>query len=263
MKYYKFFAEYLPDLKDSTSKQKVLCCFHEESDASLSIDLEKGLYFCHSCRKGGDIYKWYMHWHKCNFKEAKYEITGDARIPILSETEVEEAHSYLTSNKKLMEAISFKRGWSTNTIIKFQLGWIEREKRLQIPIRDEHDKLINIRKYDLFHNSKKNKFLGVRGHNSPYFFPIKNLIDPGNKIITLFAGEPDTILACQFNIIGGTFTGGEGSFNRELLPAFKDKLVYICYDKDLAGTRASKGIGKELMPYAEEVKIIDLPFGRG
>ena len=75
------------------------------------------------------------------------------------------------------------------------------------------------------------------------------------------AGEPDTILANQLGYNAGTFTAGEGSFNRNLLPMFKDKLVYICYDKDVAGIRALKNTGPELVKYAKEVKIIDLPFG--
>ena len=45
-----------------------------------------------------------------------------------------------------------------------------------------------------------------------------------------------------------------------MLPLFKDKLVYICYDKDLTGLRGLKNIGAELIKYAKEVRIIDLPF---
>ena len=75
------------------------------------------------------------------------------------------------------------------------------------------------------------------------------------------AGEPDTILACQLGFNAGTFTAGEGKFNRNLLPLFKNKLVYICYDKDVAGLRGTKAVGTELLNYAKEVKVIDLPFG--
>ena len=44
-------------------------------------------------------------------------------------------------------------------------------------------------------------------------------------------------------------------------PASEQTTVYICYDKDLAGMKALKQIGPELLKYAKEVKIIDLPFG--
>jgi len=84
MKHYEFFKKYLPDLKSDIAQQKVLCPFHSDTNASLSINLDKGVYFCHGCGKKGDIFKWYMEQHNCNFKEAKKEIIGDFRIPVLS-----------------------------------------------------------------------------------------------------------------------------------------------------------------------------------
>jgi hypothetical protein len=185
-------------------------------------------------------------------------ITGNY---VLSESEVEEAHNYLLKYKHLQNMLFSHRGWLLETILKFKLGWNDKEKRVQIPIYDENGQLKNIRKYLVLGKPTTNnpKFRGVRGHNENYFFPIDNLIK--EEFILLCAGEPDTILACQCGFNAGTFTSGEGSFNRNLLPYFKNKLVYICYDKDLAGFRALKQIGPELTKYAKEVKIIDLPFG--
>jgi DNA primase len=258
MKYYAFFLKYIPDLKD-IEQQKILCPFHDDAEPSLSVNLEKGYWKCFGCDKSGDIFTFYMLWHKCDFKTAKYAILGDVRTPVLSEGEVAEAHKTLLNMQRIITAIGFNRGWTLNTIIKFQLGWSRKEKRIFIPIRDEHGTLKNIRKYDMFHTSK-NKFIGIKGFNSPYFFPISNLINEKHKFITLFAGEPDTILACQLNMVAGTFTGGEGTFNRNLLPLFKDKVVYVCYDKDVKGYRGTKAIGAEVMKHAKEVKIINLPF---
>ena len=259
MKYLKFYSAYFSSLKD-VAQQKVPCPFHEDKDPSLSLNLENGLWKCWGCDKSGDIYKFYMFWHKCDFKTAKYAIVGDLRVPVLSESEVDEAHKNLINLERMLLAVAHHRGWLLTTIIKFKLGWSPKEKRIYIPIRDEHGALKNIRKYDLFH-STKNKFIGVKGHNSPYFFPISNLINKEYKFITLLGGEPDTILACQLGIIAGTFTGGEGTFNRDLFPLFRDNIVYICYDKDVKGYRGSKVIGAEIFPYAKEVKIINLPFG--
>ena len=258
MKYYKFFATYFSNLKD-ISQQKVICPFHEDAEPSLSINLEKGFWKCFGCDKTGDIYTFYMLWHKCDFKTAKYEILGDVRIPVLSEGEVNEAHNTLINTARLITAIGFHRGWILSTVIKFQLGWNPKEKRIYIPIRDEHGTLRNIRKYDMFHTTKS-KFTGVKGFNTPYFFPISNLVNKEHKFIILLGGEPDTILACQLGLIAGTFTGGEGNFNRNLLPLFTNKTVYICYDQDLHGYRGTKVIGAEISQYAKEVKIIDLPF---
>ena len=271
IKYYNFFSKYIPDieLKPNVAQQNIVCPFpgHDDQQASLSINLEKGLYYCHGCKIKGDIYSWVMKWEHCNFIEAKYKILGNAKISILSESEVVEAHNFLLKKKYLQNLLFQHRGWLLETIIKFKLGWNEKEKRVQIPIYDENGQLKNIRKYLVVGNAtKKNpKFRGVRGHNENYFYPIQNLITKDEKLskfIMLCAGEPDTILACQLGFNAGTFTAGEGAFNRDLLPLFKDKLLYICYDKDLAGVRALKTIAPEIIKYAKEVKIIDLPFGR-
>ena len=263
MKYYDFFSPYLADLKSSPAQQKVICPFHGDTDPSLSINLETGKFFCHGCDKKGDIYEWVMHWEHISFKEAKRKILGDARIDTLSEAEVAEAHKLLLDRPRLLEAVAHARGWILPILIKFQIGYNEVSKRIYIPIRDEHGKLKNIRKYDMFRKNKNNKFIGVKGHNTPYFFPMENLVNKENKFIMLMAGEPDTILACQNRMIAGTFTSGEGSYNRDLLPYFKDKLVYICYDIDVAGQRGIRTVGKALSKYASEIKEIDLPFERG
>jgi len=261
MKYYDFFAKHIPNLKSNMAQQNVLCIFHEDSEASLSVNLEKGLYHCHGCNEGGDIYKLIMKKEHCTFKEAKIKVLGTSKPSILSEAEVAEAHKYLLDKKYLQNLLFQHRGWLLKTILKYKLGWNEFEKRVQIPIYDDKKQLKNIRKYMVVGQvTKKNpKFRGVRGHNDNYFYPIENLMK--EEFIMLCAGEPDCILANQLGFNAGTFTAGEGSFNRNLLPLFKDKLVYICYDKDLAGLKALKNLGPELIKYAKDVRVIDLPFG--
>jgi len=246
MKYYDFFSKYIQNLKPDVTQQNVLCVFHDEDTPSLSINLENGVFYCHSCKKGGDIYSWVMTHEKCTFKEAKQRILGDSKASVLSMAEVDEAHNLLLKKQYLQDYLFTHRGWLLDTIIKFKLGWNEQEKRVQIPIFNDKGQLLNIRKYLVHgHVTEGNpKFRGVKGHNENYFFPIRNLLD--NPFILLCAGEPDTILACQCGFNSGTFTSGEGAFNRDLLPLFKEKLVYICYDKDIAGLRGLKNVGKEI-----------------
>ena len=257
--HYNWFSKYIPDLKN-VDQQNVLCIFHEEKTPSLSVNLKDGTFYCHSCKEGGDIYALVMKMDRCSFKEAKYKILGDARVTVLSESEVAEAHAVLLGKKYVQDLLFQHRGWLMKAIIKFKLGWNEKEQRVQIPIYDDKKVLQNIRKYLVVGKvTKQNpKFRGVKGHNENYFFPIENLTN--NKFIMLMAGEPDTILACQLGFNAGTFTAGEGAFNRNLLPLFKDKLVYICYDKDIAGLRGIQSIGPELAKYAKNIKVIDLPF---
>jgi hypothetical protein len=266
MKYYTHFAKYIPDLKENLEQQMVSCIFHEETTNSLSVNLEKGLYNCFGCQKSGDIFSLVMEKENCSFKQARNKIVGDSQATILSIAEVNEAHNYLVSKEHLINQCGTHRLWTLPTIIKFKIGY--NNGRFYIPIFDEKGQLKNIRKYLMVGEAtKKNpKFLGVPGHNSSYFFPISNLITKDeflSKFILICAGEPDTILACQFGFNAGTFTSGEGSFNRNLLPYFKNKIVYMCYDRDHTGQLSLRNVGYELAKYAKEVRNVRLPFGDG
>ncbi len=259
MRYHSLFSKYIPDLKD-VQQQNVVCIFHGDNDPSLSINLDKGIFYCHGCGEKGDIYQLVMKQEGCDFKTAKQKILGTTRTSVLSEAEVIECHNKLLKKKYLQNMLFNERGWILDTIIKFKLGWNDREKRVQIPIYNQNKELVNIRKYLVLGKPtrKNQKFIGVRGHNDNYFFPIENLLK--HEFIMLCAGEPDTILACQLGKNAGTFTAGEGKFNANLLPLFKDKLVYICYDKDVAGYKGLNNMAPAVSKYAKEVRIIDLPF---
>jgi hypothetical protein len=52
--------------------QRVLvrCPFHDDASPSLSLDPEKGLWYCHPCGQGGDGISLYMEVRKVSFREA-------------------------------------------------------------------------------------------------------------------------------------------------------------------------------------------------
>lgn len=252
MKYYSFYKKYFPSLEQKI-QQNVNCIFHEDNTPSLSINIEQGLWYCHTCNTGGDIFSFYMKYHKCNFFTAKKEITGDIKTPILSQSEVDEAHEILVKSDNLQKLIFLKRGWTLETIKKYKLGWSN--KRISIPIYTEDNELCNIRKYDFLHE-QKNKFISVKAHGQVILFPIEAL---NYDKIVIFSGEPDTIFARQYGINGITFTGGEGTFKKELLPKFKDKIIYIAYDVDKIGKKSAKALAHSLTDIGKEVYIINYP----
>lgn len=48
-----------------------LCLFHDDKHPSMSVSVDKGLYFCHSCGAAGDVYTLIMEKEKVDFKEAR------------------------------------------------------------------------------------------------------------------------------------------------------------------------------------------------
>jgi hypothetical protein len=194
-----------------------------------------------------------MKQHSCSFTVAKNAICGNDKTPVLTETEVDIAHSNLLKSDTLQKLLFIKRALTIETIKQYKLGWYD--ERVSIPIYDVGGVLVNIRKYDILHKSK-DKFKGVQGYNTIRLFPINNLQYDN---IIIFAGEPDTLLALQLGFPAITFTGGEGSFTEGLLTHFKDKIVYICYDVDQKGKMSARLLSEKVMNYAKETYVINLP----
>ncbi len=255
MQWFSFYEKYFNKLERRT-KQNVKCIFHDDKEPSLSIDLETGLFYCHACKIGGDVFSFYMKHHQCSFSKAKQEILGNSKAPYLTETEVMVAHNHLLSSESLQQLLLIKRGWNLEIIKKYKLGW--KDERVFIPIYQENI-LLNIRKYDILHKTK-HKFIGVEGHNNIYVWPETSI---QYEWIAIFAGEPDTILANQLGIPGVTFTSGEGTFSEALLPKFKEKKVYIVYDPDLAGKAGAAKLANALYKYTQNILIVNLPDKTG
>lgn len=67
--YYDFFSKYLK-LKKVGSGYMALCPFHADSNPSLSVDIERGLWYCFGCNKGGDVFNFIMEMENCSFWES-------------------------------------------------------------------------------------------------------------------------------------------------------------------------------------------------
>ena len=57
--YKEFYQRYLPDIKKDGKEYKAQCPFHRDTNPSLSINPEKGLFHCFGCKNKGDIFKFY------------------------------------------------------------------------------------------------------------------------------------------------------------------------------------------------------------
>jgi len=258
-KWFDFYRRHFPELNSDRVEQNVHCKFHDDKEASCSINLDKGLWYCHACRIGGSPEKFLMKHTGCSFREAKITIYGHDIQSVLDDADVEEKHFYLTQRQHFLKELQEKRGWQEKTVNEYKLGWDTKDERVYIPVYDEEGHLLNIRKYDVRHkHGKGSKFIGIKGHNKPTLFPMDKIFRRKDEPFFLFGGEPDTLLAWQFGLNACTFTGGEGTFDPILLPRFRNSIIYICYDCDAAGRRSSKIIATKIAKYAKEVYRIKL-----
>ncbi|MGB9638295.1 MAG: DNA primase [bacterium] len=70
--YIEFYSKFMK-LKKVGSTYMAICPFHMDSNPSLSIDINDGLWYCFGCNRGGDIFNFIMEYEDLNFIEsAKY-----------------------------------------------------------------------------------------------------------------------------------------------------------------------------------------------
>ncbi len=59
-----------------------LCPFHDDKNPSFHVNEEKGMFYCFSCKAGGDIFNFLQRIKGCSFKEALYEVAEKAGVKI-------------------------------------------------------------------------------------------------------------------------------------------------------------------------------------
>lgn len=258
------------EILSEKSQVNVLCCFHQDTTPSLSLNLSEGLFHCKStgclANKGGDCFTFYSLKHNVDYATALTNIAQELGIDtgkkIIPKNLIETWQTILKNSDAKLSFLKEKCGWTDETIEKFEIGYDG--ERYTIPIKDNTGEYINIRRYDPKSKGTAKMLSYKTGYGSARLFPIENL---NADAILLCEGEKDCILASQIgyniddnSIAAITATGGAGTWKVEWNKHFKNKKVYICYDIDAAGKNGSEKIAKYLINVASEVYIIHLPI---
>lgn len=239
---------------------KCLCPFHNDKTPSCFIHTERGVYKCHACQANGDFITFVarvvgrpradVYAELADKYDLRTEKTVDAN-------RVEAMYDRLKQNQELLEELH-RRAVTPELIRKYRLGM--HNKRVAIPIKTRRGEIVNLRLYQP--GAAAYKMLNLRGYGKPpRLFPIEQM---DYETIVLCGGELKAIVAAdqlnEHNIGAVTITAGEGAWYPALTEAFRDKVVYICFDIDEAGQRASASIANVLYFVAREVRIIKLPL---
>ena len=72
-----YYSKYFSNISTNREWAKVLCPFHDDHKPSLSINLQKGYFKCHSCdAKGGGIVKFHMMKYGLSFQDTVDQLEG-------------------------------------------------------------------------------------------------------------------------------------------------------------------------------------------
>jgi DNA primase len=123
-----------------------LCPFHPEKDPSFTVNRERQTFHCFGCKKGGDIFGFWMAYHGATFPEAIRDLAERYQIPLEGQADVaaereqtrfretifrvnEAAASFYESmlrhptDGKAASAYLDKRGVSRETVLQMRLGF--------------------------------------------------------------------------------------------------------------------------------------------
>ena len=293
-KFFQFFNNfYAGQLKPNQAGEcKVKSFCHADKHESMAINVNTGLWNCFACDDmGGDPIDFYIAWReKVDSVKVKFgvavakasEIAGfdlrekkadgkkytqseeykqekkeaEENIKPISKTKVDKWHEMLMNTPKALDILKQKRGYTEDTIKRYNLGWDG--DRITIPIPDENFNIMNVRRYKADEKNAKLKMVSIsEGYGRARLFPIANL---QHQTIVLCEGELDAILANQMGYFAVTVTGGVGTWREEFTELFTGKDVVIIYDVDKQGRQGANKITDILADVAKSVKNVILPI---
>jgi DNA primase len=127
-----------------------LCPFHSEKDPSFTVSPAKQMFHCFGCKKGGDLFAFWMAYHNVSFPQAMRELAERYHIPLpekeqtpsekrqravkesllrINEIAAHYYHQILTSSEKGAPGRAYikKRAITQETVEAFRLGYAPNE----------------------------------------------------------------------------------------------------------------------------------------
>jgi 5S rRNA maturation endonuclease (ribonuclease M5) len=262
-----FYMSELDNVIRRGSELKAECPFSElhenQSDdtPSFTVNLDKGVYYCHTCHSKGNVHTLYKTLYGLTSTEAWFELGDALNIPRPDTSEpfrpeiptglVGKFHQNLINQTgPLRDVLRKKRGLTDETLKRFQLGWDG--ERITIPIYDEYNRLVNFRRYKWNSNNDQWKVLNYEDelgntYGEVRIFGIENLINDDIEEIIWCEGEMDRIILEQYSFPAACPTGGAGTWRNDWAKYFRNKKrVYILQDNDKAGKEATEKICHKL-----------------
>lgn len=246
-----------------------------DNTPSLTVNVDRGVYYCQTCHSKGNAHTLYKHLYNLSNEQAWFELGDALKItrpnntkPARPEIDTDLVAIYhqalMNLTGPLREILRTRRGYSDETLIRFQLGWDG--ERVTIPIYDEFNTLVNFRRYKWNSDEDNWKLLNYvdelgNSYGEVRIFGIENLINEDIEWIVWCEGETDRIISEQYGFPTACPTSGAGSWKPEWIRYFRNKKrVYIVQDNDEAGRAATKKLCEKLCRVTE-VYTITWPEG--
>lgn len=268
--------EYLKTIKETSNYFMVTCPFHknhQENKPSCGVfkkdtnSFKEGDFHCFTCNESGSIQKFVG---KCFERDElfgarwlldNYNITYEEQIDYLEPIVLDDKKKEILDESILNEyayfhPYMFQRGLDENTIIKFKIGYNQKNNSITFPIWDEHDNLVGITE----------RYIDRKQFNIP-----SNLSKPIYLLNYIIKENIDTVwvVESQINALNCWRRGrpaiallGTGSSTQyDILKKSGIRTYFLAFDGDEAGDRGIKKFLKA-MPNDLIINIVNIPRGK-
>lgn len=239
------FEQFYPDADFSNHEETlVMCPFHLDTTASMAVNNEKKVYYCHTCgAKGNDVTfarKIYGASALSELEKLKSGVT--AYIEEDDTQDYERLNTEFHFDSKLLRELKVTTNPTLNQI------------NFKLPILSYSGRLVDYRVY------KKNgtpKCTSTKGGTTGMVVPIE-LAKTNKAPMILVAGEKDMLIARSYGFNAYCITGGESRLPILFGDIFENRIVFICYDNDDAGRAGAIKLQEFLMKQKATAIILDI-----
>lgn len=255
MEYFKKYFEDVEANEWGAEEVKVLCPFHSDTRPSASINTHKNLFHCWVCNIG---------YNEEQFVAKINNISTTEAIKLLDRYSLSDDWEYnkglLWSDPKFLEKVK-ELGLSEELIQDMNLGIVKLEnsnkRLLGIPIF-YNNILVDVRKYNLLKYDGVPKCSSNENAESGWIIPYDLFLN-SEEPCYLFEGEKDMLIAREQGINAYTMVSGAGATpNQNVIGAFKDKDIILCYDNDEAGHNGMVNMFRSIKDTVKSIKYIKI-----
>lgn len=253
-----YFKKYFSDVDSNewgAEEVKVLCPFHEDTHPSASVNTQKGLFHCWVCNIG---------YNEEQFVAKMNNISTTDAIKLLGRYNINDDWNFnkglLWSDTNFLDRVR-GLGLSDELISSMNLGLVRPEgsnkRLLGIPVF-YNGILVDVRRYNLLKYDGVPKCCSNENAESGWIIPYDIFLN-SNEPCYLFEGEKDMLIAREYGLNAFTLISGAGATpNQNIIGAFKDKDIVLCYDNDEAGYNGMVNVFKSIKDLAKSVKYIKI-----
>ena len=99
-----------------------LCPFHSEKDPSFSVNSARQMFHCFGCKKGGDVFAFWMEYHKTTFPEALKDLAQKYQVPLPERQMTPSQKGKEALKKAIIEANSLAADFYHKTLLDSEKG---------------------------------------------------------------------------------------------------------------------------------------------